>query len=96
VDGTKNKDLLVETKNKDSVVGTTIQDTWVAWTENKEDPSGTEILIVGSRIENEFLIENLYSRTKIRDLEQATKILDSMNIGFIPNLEYLIVDSSTE
>jgi hypothetical protein len=52
-------------KNKDLVVGTKIQDTPVDQIKNKENPSGTKILTIGFKIENELPTENLCSRIEI-------------------------------
>jgi hypothetical protein len=93
VDGTENKDLLVETKNKDSIVGIKIQDTPITQTENKEHLSGTKILIVWFRIENKLPIKNSCSKTRIQDSEQGTKIPNLVHFSFILDSKYPIIDS---
>ncbi len=93
VDGTKNKDLLVETKNKDSIVGIKIQDTPITQTENREHLSGTKILIVWFRIENKLPIENSCSKTRIQDLERGIKIPNLVHFSFILDSKYPITDS---
>jgi hypothetical protein len=52
-------------ENKNLVVGTKIQNTLTNRIKNKENPSGTKILTIGFKIENELPTENSCSRTKI-------------------------------
>lgn len=63
--------------------GTKIQNL-PTWTENLEDPTRTE---------NLMLIENLYIKIGIVDLEQVTKILELGNTNQISDLEYSVADS---